>query len=71
MLKTISETGSELLNNSHLGWGAAIALELKVHWEQWGSPFIDGLSTVAGLILVCVLIYRNVLMIKKDSNKEQ
>jgi len=66
MLTTIKDAGSELLTNPQVGWSAAIILQFKVHWEQWGSPLIDGLSTVAGLILVCVLIYKNIQGIKKD-----
>lgn len=39
-----------------------------VHWGTWGSDIIDALSTVASFLLVCVLIYKNILSIKKDNN---
>lgn len=71
MLKTISETSNDLLNNMPVGYVAAIAIQVKVHWMQWGSPLIDGLATVAGFVLICTLIFRNILTITKEWNKEQ
>ena len=36
-------------------------------WIDWGSWVIDALGGIAGLVLVCVLIYKHILAIKKDS----
>lgn len=45
-------------------------------WVEWASWFVDASYSVAGLVLVCVLIYKHILSIKKDrleikSNKEE
>lgn len=35
-------------------------------WMEWGNWIVDALYSVGGLVLVCLLIYRNILSIKKD-----
>lgn len=34
-------------------------------WLDWGSWVVDALYSVAGLVLVCLLIYKHYLSIKK------
>lgn len=52
--------------------GAAVtAITAERIWVEYGSWIIDASVGVAGLVYVCLIIYRTILQIKKDKlNKE-
>ena len=37
-------------------------------WIEWGSWVVDALYSVAGLVLVCLLIYKHIISIKNNKN---
>jgi len=52
-----------ILANPKTGWFVLAVTGAEKAWLDWGIPLIDGLSSIAGLVLILVLIRKH---LKKD-----
>lgn len=54
------------MTDTKTGWLVVIINWVVVQWGSWGSELVDATSTIISMALACVLLYRNILGIKKD-----
>lgn len=66
MFDQTKEIIDTILLNPKIGYSAALLNQVSISWNDWGSLLVDVISSFAGFVLVCLLIWRNVLSLKKE-----
>lgn len=66
MTTPIKEITEAIINNPKTGLLVVAASEIERFWVDWGSPTIDAIARIAGLVLVLVLIRNHLATYKKN-----
>lgn len=70
MLETIKQASEAVMTHPKTGVAVIAAVKVNNWWVDWGSELIDQLTSIAGLILVIVLIFyhlQKTIKIKRES----
>ena len=63
----------EIVTHPKTSWLTVAMTSFSNWWVDWGSPLVDALASISGLILVLVLIryhWQNTKKIMRDNDKE-
>ena len=66
MTSPIKESIKAIIEHPKTSAGVLAVTGAERCWLDWGSWIVDALYSIAGLVLVCVLIYKHYLSIKKQ-----
>jgi hypothetical protein len=64
-LKQVTEA---VLSNPKVGYFVASMTAIETWWIAWGSPLVDAIASILGVILLAVLIRKN--WYSTDTNKQ-
>ena len=65
-----SDIANAIIEHPKASAGIALGITgAERFWVEWGSWVVDALYSVAGLVLVCLLIYKHIISI--NNNKKE
>jgi hypothetical protein len=70
MLETMKQASEVIMTHPKTGVAVIAAVKINNWWVDWGSELIDQLTSIAGLVLVIVLIFyhlQKTIKIKRES----
>lgn len=71
MSEGIKETVQAILSNPKVATAITASTMYQTWWMEWGNPLFDALATIAGFILVVIMIMLQWLNLKDKLRKNK